>query len=143
MTEVVKNTGGYNQYLSFVDLERDPEFVVAWKEQDQEKVESLLYKYGCDLEYGYEVEVCLHRPRTMNSAEYGPRFSFKSRVDKEWHQYMTTEELIEVTADPFLRAELMGMSQQSNFSGDLMSKGEAEGTLEDEVVTTKKIKKKE
>ena len=111
----------YDQYLSFVDLERDAEWNVAWKAQNQKKVEELLYKYGCEIDYGYEIEVCLHRPRTSNSVDYGPRISFKSRTDKEWQKNMSVEDLIACSSS-FVKGELMGMNRQSNFTGDAMSK---------------------
>ena len=34
-------TDDFNQFLSFVDLERDPEWNTAWKAQDEAKVELL------------------------------------------------------------------------------------------------------
>jgi hypothetical protein len=117
----------YNQYLSFVDLELDPEWNAAWKVQDKKKVEELLYKYGADIRYGFDVEVCLHRPRVSNSIEHGPKIVFKERTDKEWLPYMSTEDRIANTKDSFMRGELMVMSQQSNFSGSLIDQyGEEE-----------------
>ncbi len=117
----------YNQYLSFVDLEKDPEWNEAWKDQDEKKVEALLHKYGADLKYGWEVEVVLHRPRTSNAAEYGPKISFVERTDKEFAPYVSTEDMIANTKDSFLRSELMTISQQSNFSGSLIDQyGEEE-----------------
>lgn len=112
----------FNQFLSFVDLERDPEWNVAWREQDEQKVEELLYKYGADIQYGWTVEVCLHRPRTSNSAEYGPKVNFVERTDKEWLPFLSTEDMIAATTDSYLKADLMVMSRRSNFSGDLIDK---------------------
>lgn len=117
----------YNQYLSFLDLERDPEWNVAWKSQDKEKVEELLYKYGADLKYGWEVEVILHRPRTSNAAEYGPKINFVERTDAEFAPYVSTEDMIANTKDSFLKADLMVMSKRSNFSGDLIDRFGEEG----------------
>ena len=117
----------FNQYLSFVDLERDPEWNTAWRAQDEAKVEELLCKYGADVKYGWEVEVCLHRPRTSNSAEYGPKVNFVERTDKEFAPYISTEDMIANTKDSFLKADLMVMSRRSNFSGDLIDKYGEEG----------------
>ena len=117
----------YNQYLSFVDLEKDAEWNTAWKSQDEAKVEGLLYKYGADVKYGWEVEVCLHRPRTSNSAEYGPKVNFVERTDEEFAPYISTEDMIANTKDSFLKADLMVMSRRSNFSGDLIDKYGEEG----------------
>ena len=117
----------YNQFLSFVDLERDPEWNDAWKSQDESKVEQLLHKYGADLKYGWEVEVILHRPRTSNAAEYGPKINFVERTDAEFAPYVATEDMIANTKDSFLKAELMVMSKRSNFSGDLIDKYGEEG----------------
>ena len=124
-------TDDFNQFLSFVDLERDPEWNTAWKAQDEKKVEELLYKYGANTEFGWAVEVCLHRPRTSNSAEYGPKVNFVERTDKEWLPYMNVEDMIANTKDSFLKADMMVMSRRSNFSGDLIDKYGEEG---DEVV---------
>ena len=115
-------TDDFNQYLSFVDLELDPEWNIAWKSQNKQKVEELLYKYGADIRYGFDVEVCLHRPRVSNSIEHGPKIVFKERTDKEWLPYMSTEDQIANTTDAYLKADLIVMSQQSNFSGDLIDK---------------------
>lgn len=115
-------TDDFNQYLSFLDLERDPEWNTAWKSQNKQKVEELLYKYGADIRYGFDVEVCLHRPRVSNSIEHGPKIVFKERTDKEWLPYMSTEDQIANTTDAYLKADLIVMSQQSNFSGDLIDK---------------------
>lgn len=117
----------FNQFLSFVDLERDPEWNAAWKAQNKSKVEELLYKYGADIRYGFGVEVCTHRPRTSNAIEHGPKIVFKERSDKEWLPFMSTEDMIANTKDSFLRSELMTISQQSNFSGSLIDQhGEEE-----------------
>ena len=124
-------TDDFNQFLSFVDLERDPEWNTAWKAQDEAKVEELLYKYGADTKYGWTVEVCLHRPRCSNAPEYGPKINFVQRSDKEWLPYLSTEDLVATTSDSYLKADLMVMSRRSNFSGDLIDKYGEEG---DEVV---------
>lgn len=114
----------YNQYLSFLDLELDPEWNAAWKAQDKEKVEELLYKYGADIRYGFDVEVCTHRPRVSHQIEHGPKIVFKERTDKEWLPYMSTEDRIANTTDAYLKAELLVMSKRSNFSGALVDLGE-------------------
>ena len=115
-------TDEFNQFLSFVDLELDPEWNTAWKSQNKQKVEELLYKYGADIRYGFDVEVCLHRPRVSNSIEHGPKIVFKERTDKEWLPYLSTEDMIATTSDSYLKADLMVMSRRSNFSGDLIDK---------------------
>lgn len=120
-------TDDYNQYLSFVDLEKDTEWNTAWREQDEKKVEKLLYKYGADVRFGWEVEVTLHRPRTSNSIDYGPKIIFKERTDKEWLPYMSTEDMIAATTDSYMKADMMVMSKCSNFSGDLIDKYGEEG----------------
>lgn len=127
MNNKVDYSEDYNQYLSFVDLERDPEWNTAWKAQNKSKVEELLYKYGADIRYGFDVEVCTHRPRTSNAIEHVPKIVFKERSDKEWLPFMSTEDMIANTKDSFLRSELMTISQQSNFSGSLIDQyGEEE-----------------
>ena len=121
----------YDQYFSFLDLERDPEWVLAWRAQDEAKVEELLYKYGANVKFGWRVDVCLHRPRFSNAVELGPKISFLQRQDKDWEEFLSIEDQIANTKDTFLRAELMGMNRRSNFSGDLIDKYGEEG---DEVV---------
>ena len=127
MNNKVDYSDEFNQYLSFLDLEIDPEWNDAWKAQDKKKVEQLLHKYGADLKYGWKVEVVLHRPRTSNQAEYGPKINFVERSDKEWLPFMSTEDMIANTKDSFLKADLMVMSKCSNFSGDLIDKYGEEG----------------
>lgn len=112
----------YNQYLSFVDLEKDPQWLTVWRDQDEAKVEELLYKYGADVQFGFEVEVCLHRPRCSNQADYGPKINFVQRTDAEWLPYLSTEDMIAATTDSYLKADMMVMSRRSNFSGDLIDK---------------------
>ena len=117
----------YNQYLSFVDLEKDPQWLTVWRDQDEAKVEELLYKYGADVQFGFEVEVCLHRPRCSNQADYGPKINFVQRTDAEWLPYLSTEDMIAATTDSYLKADMMVMSRRSNFSGDLIDKYGEEG----------------
>ena len=133
MNNNAEHSEDFNQYISFYDLEmNEPDWQEAWKSQDKDRVEALLYKWGCDINYGWEIKVCAHRPRLSKPIEYGPRFQFKERVDKQWQKTgMSFEDQIANTKDSFLKADLMVMSQQSNFSGDLIDKYGEEG---DEVV---------
>jgi hypothetical protein len=101
----------YNQYLSFVDLEEHHEWAAAWKAQDEDKVSEILYKFGCDVSNGWEIEVNLHRTRLSQQVEYGPRFTFKERTDKQWQATgMGFEDMI-AAQRLFLRGDMMGMSR--------------------------------
>lgn len=102
----------YDQYLSFLDLEQHPDWMEAWKAQDKDKVDQILYSMGCDLNCGYEVEVLLHRSRLSKQVEYGPRMSFKMREDKEWKRTgMSIEDAIHTTEDYSLKSMLQGMNK--------------------------------
>jgi len=106
-------TSEYDQYLSFVDVENVVGFQEAWKAQDKEKVESILFSLGVDLENGYEVEVNTHRTRISQQIEYGPRFSFSERKDKIWQQTgMSIEDQIANCGDISLQIMLKGMSKR-------------------------------
>lgn len=102
----------YDQYLSFLDLEQHPDWLEAWKAQDKDKVDRILYSMGCDLTCGYEVEVLLHRSRLSKQVEYGPRMSFKMREDKEWKRTgMSIEDQIYTEQDYSLKSTLEGMNR--------------------------------
>lgn len=103
----------YDQYLSFVDVENVPGFQEAWKAQDKEKVDAILYSLGVDLQNGYEVEVNTHRTRLSKQVEYGPRFSFSERTDKVWTKSgMSIEDQIRNCTDISLQLMLQGMSKR-------------------------------
>lgn len=102
----------YDQYLSFVDVEQHPEWLEAWKAQDKEKVDAILYSFGVDLENGYEVEINTHRTRLTQKIEYGPRFSFSERQDKVWKESgMSIEDQIRNCGDISLQNMLSGMNK--------------------------------
>lgn len=103
----------YDQYLSFVDVENVQGFQEAWKAQDKEKVDAILYSLGVDLENGYEIEINTHRTRISQQVEYGPRFSFSERKDKAWQQSgMSIEDQIANCSDISLQIMLKGMSKR-------------------------------
>ena len=104
----------FNQYLSFSDLDKFVGWKEAWKNGNIEEVEKLLFKAGVDLEFGWEIVVNNHRPRTSNLPVYGPRFEFKEREDKEWQNSgcMAVEDIINSCGDSSLRLELKGMSRR-------------------------------
>ena len=103
----------YDQYLSFVDVENVQGFQEAWKAQDKEKVDAILYSLGVDLENGYEIEINTHRTRISQQVEYGPRFSFSERKDKVWQQSgMSIEDQIANCSDISLQIMLKGMSKR-------------------------------
>lgn len=114
----------FNQYLSWVDLEKDPDFTNAWKAQDLNMVESLLYKYGCDLNSGWTLNYCAHRPRTSNQAVNSVRFEFKERNDKEFiaSGMKAVEDIINDCDDCAMRIHLKAMSRRQGSVGGKESK---------------------
>lgn len=106
----------FNQYLSFSDLDKLQGWKEAWKNGNIGEVEKLLFKAGVDLDFGWEIVVNNHRPRTSNLPVYGPRFEFKEREDKEFIQsgMKAVEDIINSCSDSSLRLELKGMSRRDN-----------------------------
>lgn len=103
----------FDQYLSFVDLEKLDDWHLAWKGQDKQKFEEILYNNGADLEFGWSVVEGLHRPRTSNQVDYGPRVTFKERSDKWWvRNMMSVEDIITHVTDEQVRVDLIGMMNQ-------------------------------
>lgn len=112
----------FNQYLSFVDLERHPDWESAWKSQDRDKVEKILYAMGCDIDNGWEIEVNSHRTRTTNQIEYGPRFVFKERVDPVWQKTgMSVDDIARNSTDVDMRIDLMTMNNVGSTTESLIN----------------------
>ena len=102
----------FDQYLSFHDMEQVPGWIEAWKEQDEEKVNKILYSVGVDIQNGWEIEVNTHRTRISKQVEYGPRFSFSERTDKIWQKTgMSIEDQIANCGDISLQNMLSGMNK--------------------------------
>lgn len=113
--DLVDNVELHDQYLSFLDLENHPDWGSAWKSQNEKKVSEILHSLGVDLDYGWEISVCLHRSRISNKVEYGPRISFKERTDREWmRDNMAVEDIIRNTGDKSMREEMLVMSRRYN-----------------------------
>lgn len=104
----------FNQYLSWHDMEKATGFKEAWKAMDLAKIEEILYTHGCDVEFGWELTYCTHRPRTSNQPVNSVRFEFVERKDKEWQNSgcMAVEDIINSCGDSSLRLELKGMSRR-------------------------------
>jgi hypothetical protein len=102
----------YDQYLSFLDLEEHPDWMAAWKAQDKEKVEEILYSMGCEIDAGYEIEVLMHRSRITQKVDYGPRVSYMERQDRVWKESgMSIEDQIRNCGDISLQNMLSGMNK--------------------------------
>lgn len=114
-----KDDINFNYALSLSDLV----LVDGWKMSDTESVERILYENGIDVELGWCTDKLLHR-NLQNKVVDTLRFCGKQRTDKEWLPYMSTEDRIANTTDAYLKADLMAMSKQSNFSGDLADMGD-------------------
>ena len=123
----------YDQYLSFVDVEKHPDWQEAWKTQDLERVNKILYLFGVDITNGWEIEVNTHRTRLTQQIEYGPRFSFSERVDPEWIKNgMSIEDQIMRTTDIALQSQLKSMNRTLN-TGDFISYAKAHKINQDMV----------
>lgn len=72
------------QFLSFFDMQRLPEFRLSLMREDLSSFEKLLYENGADIDKGYYVRKCKHRPRTSNEIYDGFRVEFVERTCKEW-----------------------------------------------------------
>ena len=81
---------------------------------DLAKIEEILYAHGCEIEFGWELTYCTHRPRTSNQPVNSVRFEFVERKDKEWQNSgcMAVEDIINSCGDSSLRLELKGMSRR-------------------------------
>ena len=101
----------HNQYLSFLDLEKIDGFIEAWKTQDEDKFVEILHTHGMDIEWGWDIDYALHRPRTSNQVEYGLRVTFKERTDKEFEKYRCVEDLARDDKSSVVR---FGMVQSLN-----------------------------
>lgn len=101
----------FNQFLSFLDLEKLDNWKEAFNGQNEEMFNQILYTHGCDLSYGWAIETCLHRPRTSNMIEYGPVIRFKERSDKEFEPYKAVEDIARDHESSFVRA---GMQESLN-----------------------------
>lgn len=100
----------FNQYLGQLDMERHPLWEAAWKGQNQDLFEKILYDLGADLSYGYAFNVCLYRSRMTNKVEYGVRVSFTERTDKWWvDNMMNVSDLVRETKNS-IRATGMRMA---------------------------------
>lgn len=112
-----RNSYLFDQYLSLKDLELledwESVWLPIWKAQDEATFMQLLYQLGADLELGYEVDVCNHRPRTQKQTYYGVRFSFMERQDQYWKGHMMElEDVIRTTEDEDLKEDLTAMSKR-------------------------------
>lgn len=110
----------FDQFLSFVDLEKHPKWNKAWKEQNQEVFEEVLFDLGADVTQGWSISVCLHRPRTSNAAEYGPMVRFKERTDKGWESYRDVSDIVRDTESSVARYGMKLSLGDGNCLNDLM-----------------------
>ena len=103
--------------LSFHILMQHPPFKEAVQKEDKESFEKILYECGVDVEAGYEIVVCEHRPYTDKPfAVTCPMVQGVERQDSEWlnNPLCSWEVKKEVIRDPHLRAELKHMSREGS-----------------------------
>lgn len=118
-----KDDVNFDYSLSLSDLM----LVDGWKANDIESVERILYENGIDVGLGWHTERLLHR-NLQNKVVDTIRFCGVQRKDDKWKKVgMSFEDQIANTKDSFLKAELMTISQQSNFSGSLIEQYGEEG----------------
>lgn len=89
----------FDQYLTQLDLEMHPFWNTAWKGQNQDAFERILYDFGCDPEYGYSIEMGLARARRKDlkpyqQVEYGVVVRFKERTDPDWAEFRAIEDIV-------------------------------------------------
>lgn len=118
-----KDDVNFDYSLSLSDLM----LVDGWQANDIASVERILYENGIDVSLGWHTERLLHR-NLQNKVVDTLRFCGVQRKDDNWKRVgMSFEDQIANTKDSFLKAELMTISQQSNFSGSLIDQfGEEE-----------------
>ena len=97
----------HNQYLSFLDLELLDGWEEAWKGQNEELFLKILHTNGADLNYGWNLEECLHRPRCSNQVEYGYVVRFRERQDKEFEPYRAVEDIAKTDPSSTVRAGMV------------------------------------
>ena len=97
----------HNQYLSFLDLELLDDWEEAWKGQNEELFLQILHTNGMDLNYGWQLEECLHRPRCSNQVEYGYVVRFRERQDKEFEPYRAVEDIAKTDPSSTVRAGMV------------------------------------
>lgn len=118
-----KDDVNFDYSLSLSDLI----LVDGWKADDMVSVERVLYENGIDVAQGWHTERLLHR-NLQNKVVDTLRFSGVQRRDDNWKRVgMSLEDQIANCKDSFLKAELMTISQQSNFSGSLIDQYGEEG----------------
>jgi hypothetical protein len=112
--------------LSFYDLFLDADFKKAWLEGKSDVYNKMLYGVGVDVEKGYSVIDRLHRPLSSRDKVpvLGPMLEHYQRTDPAWLKsgYASVEDIIEATSDSFMRADLLSMNRQSNFTGNAIDK---------------------
>lgn len=119
----------FNQYLSFLDLECHEDFKKVWSEQDKRGFEKVLMSMGADLNFGWEIKVCLHRSRFSEKVDYGPRITFKERTDKYWIKNgMQLEDIVREVDSTISRVGMILAMNADTRSQSIVS-GDEESTL--------------
>lgn len=102
----------FDNYLSYIDLMKHPSWKEYEKEWSEDTLKQMLSDMGADLEYGYQVSICVHRPRTENRIRECERVTFRERRDKYWvDNYMATEDIARTDKSSVVR---YGMSLSLN-----------------------------
>lgn len=102
----------YDQYLGHTDLARHPKFKDALISGNRRDFEAILVQLGADLKYGYEEEVCLHRPRTSNIPVHGVLVRFRERRDDYWvKNMMQTSDIVRMTSEETGSLRATGMRE--------------------------------
>lgn len=118
------------RWISLVDLMHFPKTRDLVKQGDKEKLYSLLYELGFDVNgFGVSEQVCWHRPLVNmsegnNEPVYTLRYLSEERNDIEWLKSgnASREKIREsqFLNDPELIRDLEAMEQQPNFTKQLI-----------------------
>jgi len=121
--------------ISFHILMQYPPFKESVESGDKKKFEAILYESGVDLEAGYDVVSCEHRPYPTSPFTFnGPLVKAVERQDTEWlnNPICSWEAKVESTRDPYLRAELKNMSREGGADKTWNDEGAAKAVIRKE-----------
>lgn len=120
--------------LSFVDVAKIPGGIAIMQKNNKEEIDNLLFQYGFDIKYGWELVECSHRPLTSNQAVFGFRVEGIERVDQEWLDsgFASMEARMEAVKDPHLRDALLEMCRTGSSDKTFQNEDIAKSVLKNQ-----------
>lgn len=120
--------------LSFVDIAKIPGGIAIMQKNNKEEIDNLLYQYGFDTKYGWELVECNHRPLTSNQAVFGFRVEGIERVDQDWLDsgFASLEARMEAVKDPTLRDALLEMCRTGSADKTFQNEDVAKSVLKNQ-----------